>query len=321
MTDKNDFKLEQTKGSFKLSGIVTGIAKENTYSEGETTIGKAYKTVRFSVKTSPTNIINVELYGVEQDFIYPYSSTEKKSMKIPFADRHKELEDTYHLIGVNVKTEGNEKETYVEYDAVEPIHQGFNDGNSVFVTGELKPNSFISNSEEFVSNFKYSIKSITFKEKAVDFEDPKFQEISAFEQDLVITNTNLDKSTNKVIVNGYAIGYADSFKQVQFVIHYDKNEKLGNNFLKLKFGDYIKVLGNCINAPTNQDVEEDEWGSEIPRGYQTGGKFVSELRITAVAKDKDGVSIYKKRRYKEEDFVQEEDNVELDEILDDDLPF
>lgn len=322
MVDKNNFKLEQTKGNFKLSGIIAGITKENSYVEGETKDGKPYKTVKFSIKTSPTNIINVELYGAEQDFVYPYSSTEKKSMKIPFKDRHDELEDTYHIIGVNVTTEGSEKETYVDYDAVEPIHQGFNDGDSVFVTGELKPNSFISNSGELISNYKYSIKSITFKEKAVDFEDPKFQETASFEQDIVITDTSLDKSTDKVIVNGYAIGYADSFKQVQYVIHYDKNEKLGNNFLKLKFGDYIKVLGICINAPTNQQVEEDEWGSEVPTGYKTGGKFVSELRITAVAKDKDGTSIYKKRRYKEEDFIQEDDNESSEtNIEDDDLPF
>lgn len=323
MADKKNFKLEQTKGNFKLSGIVAGIAKENAFIEGETKDGKSYRTVKFSVKTSLTNIVNVELYGAEQDFVYPYSSTEKKSYKLSFKDRHSELEDTYHIIGVNVTSEGNERETYVDYDAVEAIYQGFNDGDSVFITGELKPNSFISTSGDLVSNFKYSIKSITFKEKVVDFEDPKFVETASFDQEIVITDTSLDKKTNKVIVNGYAIGYADSFKQVQYVVHYDKNEKLGSNFLKLKFGDYIKVLGVCINAPTNQEVEEDEWGSEVPTGYKTGGKYVSELRITAVDRDKDRVSIFKKKKYKEEDFIQQDNKEESSDnnIEDDDLPF
>jgi single-stranded DNA-binding protein len=322
MADKKNFKLEETKGDFKLSGIVVGIAKENSFVSGETKFGKAYNTVKFGVKTSPINIINVELYGQEQDFVYPYSSVDKKSQKLAFKDRHNKMDDTYHIIGVNVTSEGSEKETYVEYDACEPIHQGFNDGDSVFITGELKPNSYISNSGELVSSFKYSIKSITFKEKPVDFDDPKFKETASFEQDIVITDTSLDNKTNKVIVNGYAIGYADSFKQVQYVIHHDKNEKLGNNFLKLKFGDYIKVLGTCINSPTVEEVE-DEWGSEVPTGYKTGGKYVSELRITAVAKDKEGVSIFKKRRYKEDDFVQEEENEEVSNtnIDEDDLPF
>jgi len=322
MADKKNFKLEQTKGSFKLSGLVVGITKENSFVEGETKFGKLYKTVKFGVKTSNTNILNVELFGQEQDFVYPYSGTENKSQKISFKDRHNEMDDTYHIIGINVTTEGNEKETYVEYDAAEPIHQGFNDGDSVYITGELIPNSFISTGGDLVSNFKYSIKSITFKEKAIDFDDPKFKETASFEQDIVITDTNLDKKTNKVMVNGYAIGYADSFKQVQYVIHYDKNEKLGNNFLKLKFGDYIKVLGVCINSPTIEEVE-DEWGSEVPTGYKTGGKYVSELRITAVAKDKEGTSIFKKKKYKEEDFVQEEEseNQSPPNIEDDDLPF
>lgn len=321
MADKKNFKLEQTVGSFKLSGIVVGITKENAFTSGETKFGKLYNTVKFGVKTSPINILNVELYGQEQDFVYPYSSTDKKSQKIAFKDRHNELDDTYHIIGINVTTEGSEKETYVEYDAPEPIHQGFNDGDSVFITGELKPNSYISNSGELISSFKYSIKSITFKEKPIDFDDPKFKETASFEQDIVITDTDLDKKANKVIVNGYAVGYADSFKQVQYVIHQDKNEKLGNNFLKLKFGDYIKVLGVCINSPTIEEVE-DEWGSEVPTGYKTGGKYVSELRITAVAKDKEGTSIFKKRKYKEDDFVQEENEESTpEEDLTDDLPF
>ena len=317
---KKVFKLEETKGDFKLSGIVVGIAKENTFIEGETKFGKSYKTVKFGVKTSSINIINVELYGQEQDFVYPYSSTDKKSQKIAFKDRHDEMDDTYHIIGVNVTSEGSEKQTYVEYDAAEPIHQGFNDGDSVFITGELKPNSYVSTSGDFVSNFKYSIKSITFKEKPVDFEDPKFKETASFEQDIIIMDTALDKSTNKVIINCYAVGYADSFKQVQLVVHYDKNEKLGNNFLKLKFGDYIKVLGVCINSPAIEEVE-DEWGSEVPTGYKTGGKYVSELRITAVAKDKEGTSIFKKRRYKEADFIQEDEPEKEENLNDDDLPF
>ena len=65
MADKKNFKLEQTKGDFKLSGIVVGIAKENSYIEGETKFKKLYKTVKFGVKTSNTNILNVEIYGQE----------------------------------------------------------------------------------------------------------------------------------------------------------------------------------------------------------------------------------------------------------------
>jgi hypothetical protein len=325
MVDKKDFKLEQTKGNFKLNGIIVGISKETTYIESETKDGKPYRSLRFGVKTSPINIINVELFGSVQDYVYAYSRTEGNTQKISFDNRNDELDDTYHLIGINVKTDANgERETYVDYDAVEVIYQGFNDGDNVYITGELKPNSFISSTTgELVSNFKYIIKSISANKAPLDFESSEFKEVCSFDHEIIITDTNFNKKDNKVIVNGYAIGYADSFKQVQFVIHYDKNKKLGDNFLKLKFGDYIKVLGVCINAPTNQPVEEDEWGSEIPQGYNTGGKYINELRITAVDRDKDMQSIYKKKKYKEEDFIQEEnyENGESEEDLTDDLPF
>lgn len=340
---KKTFKLEQTKGNFKLAGMICGITKEGAFKEGVTKadekkgiLSKNYRSLRFAVKTSPTNIINVELYGAEQDYVYVYSRENKDTKKVVWKDRTKTPEKSYNLIGINitsnvVKKEGEEpseyKVTYVDYDAVKYIYESFNDGDSVYVTGEVKPNSYVNAQGEVINSFKYNIKSISIQKQLVNFEAEGFQEISSFDHEMIITDTALDKSTNKVLVNAYTIGYADSFKQAQFVIHYDKNEKLGNNFLKLKFGDYIKVLGLCINAPTNKPVEEDEWGSEVPKGYNAGGKFVSELRITAVAKDKDMNSMYKKRKYKEEDFVTQEevetihDDPNFDDESDDDLPF
>ena len=173
MTEKKDFKLKQTRGNFKLDGIIVGLLKENAFTEGETKDGKPYCSVRFAVKTSPTNIINVELFGAEQDFIYAYSRTEQKTQKIAFKDRHNELDDTYHLIGVNVTLEDEERETLVDYDAVKTIYNGFSDGDSVHVAGELRPNSYISsNTGDLVNNFKYIIKSISTKKKPINFELP-----------------------------------------------------------------------------------------------------------------------------------------------------
>jgi len=326
---KKTFKLAQTKGNFKFDGVVVGISKDTAFVESETKDHKPYRSVRFMLKTSPTNIENVELFGAEQDFVYAYSRNDQKTLKVPFKDRNNEFAEGYHLIGVNV-TVGEERSTFADFDAAEAIYQGFSDGDSVHVAGEIKPNSYISSTTGLlVSNFKYIIKTIYTKKKPVDFEDASFTETASFDHELIITDTNLDKDTDKVIVNGYVIGYADSVKQVQFVIHNDKNAKLGKNFLKLKFGDYIKVLGICTNAPMIQAVEEDEWGSEVPQGYNTGGKYISELRITAVDKDKDGTSLFTKKKYTEEDFAEDEQQEEEpdfnpkkdEEDLDDDLPF
>lgn len=316
MADKKEFKLEQTKGNFKIAGIIVGLSKDTAYTTGEKD-EKLYRIVKFGVKTSPTNIINVELYGSEQEYVYVYSRTEANTNKIAFADRVKGFEDTYHLIGVNVTLPDEEKTTLCDYDASKAIYEGFNDGDSVYVSGELKPNSYVSStSGDLISNFKYSIKTMSAQKNPIDFNSESFKETSSFDSELIIDNVALDKETDKVLVNAKLIGYGDTFKDTQFAIHNDKNKKLADNFLKLKFGDYIKVLGICVNAPDNKPVvEEDEWGSEIPKGYNTGGKFIKELRITAVDKDKDGMSVFKKKKYKQEDFIVEE------EIDDDSLPF
>jgi len=286
MAEKKDFKLQQTKGNFKLQGVITGIAKEGVFREGETKSdeGKVskYRSIRFNIKTSPTNTIPVELYGSEQDVVYAYSRTNKDTKKITWKDRLGKFENTYHLIGVNItnkftsdgvikeamlsdvveefsklkKDESKEiKMTCTDYDAVKVINESFNDGDSVYITGELKPNPYINAQGEFINGFKYTIKSISKQKKEIDFEDEMFQEIASFDCEMIVTDTLLVEAKSKddiekVIINAYAIGYADSFKQIQFAIHCDKNKKLGEKFTKLNFGDYIKVLGVCINAPT-----------------------------------------------------------------------
>jgi len=77
---KKTFKLEQTKGNFKFEGIVVGISKDTAFIESETKDHKPYRSIRFMVKTSATNIENVELFGAEQDFVYAYSRNDQKTL-------------------------------------------------------------------------------------------------------------------------------------------------------------------------------------------------------------------------------------------------
>ena len=339
---KNVSKLEQTRGSFRLQGKIVGINKDNAFTVGTTKKdnSKHYHSLRFGVKTNETNIINIEVFGAETDEIAIYRKEPKDTKKIPFADRKKALPEDYQMMGVKVTPASTEpvvkgkkskapSTTYIDYDAALFISQNFNDGDSVQVSGTLQPNSYSNAQGVIVSNFKYVLKNIFALNNEIDFEDKKFAEMASFETEIIVTEPpQFNKEKDKIIVNAYSIGYADTFKEIQLAIHYDKNKQLGDNFLKLKFGDYIKVLGICINQPSEQEVVTDEWGSEMPKGYgKFGSTYINELRITAVAKDADGNTCYKKRKYTQDDFVKvEEDEVDTSDEPDfgneeDKLPF
>lgn len=326
MAEQKKFKMEQTKGSFKVNGVIVGLANDKAYSNGKGKNEMDWESIRFGVKTSTTNIVNVELFGQEREYVYPYSKAEGKSMKVAFNKRDN-LDEGYHLIGVNISTldaeGGTVRKNYVEFDAPKVIMNEFKDGDSVFITGEVVPNVFVSNSGDTISSPKFSIKSIKKLKDDIDLKAEKFIETASFEQEIVIDNTVEDKNAQKVIVNARTIGYADSYKEIQFVIHKDKNEKLANKFLKLKFGDFILVQGILTSVEVAQVEESDEWGSETPRGYGASKGSRHELRITAVGKDENGTSVYTSKKYKEEDFVKDEVDSETDtqEIEDDDLPF
>lgn len=325
MSEKEN-KLVQTKGSFTLKGIVSGMNKENAYREGEVkngkNRGKMYRSIRFSVQTSPTNKPSVELFGMETDYVYPYKRGKKgeKGHVIknhPFAKRN-DLPDGYTLIGVNVGLEQDEKgknirKSLIDYDAVEYIYDNLNDGDSVFLTGELQFSSYVNSQGEEVDQTKYIIKQVFHEKNPIDFDDENFEEVCAFEQEIVFTGSEVLKEEKAVVVRGYTIAYGGKFNTAEFVIRPDGDkdiEKTAKAFSgkKIKFGDTMTVFGLCLNRAETVEVEDEEeddfFGGKKPKGLErnTITNYTTELQIT-------GATDYAPGVYTEEDFIIEEDEL------------
>lgn len=310
---KQEFKLEQTKGQFKVYGIVSGVNNSRNFKEGTTGSGKEYKTIKFNVKTSPTNSIRVELFGMEQDFIWPYSSKDKKSEKMPFKNRHK-LPDGYHLIGVNVQLEEGDdgklvKDSLHAFDAVEYIRDNLKDGDSVFVYGDIEHSEY-EGQNGVQQQRRLTIRGIGKMDNEIDFEAEGFKEVSSFEQDIVVREVDVDKKEKIATVYAYIINYGDKFVGTTFTIDGNRNKQMYEAFPKyMKFGDLVSIKGLLINEALLEEVEEesDPFGSELPNGFNnkkiTG--YNSQVLITALDYDKwkeEG-----KGKYAENDFVVSDD--------------
>jgi hypothetical protein len=342
-------KKEQTKGQFKLIGKVKGIQNENALKEGTTKNDDPYKALSFFIETSPKNAIKVELFGMEREHVYFYSSKAKQSKKVAWDKRNSAIKE-YKLIGTRMGLEKdgekNKQVMMVEWDAIDYLVDHLKEGDSVFVNGTIDFQNYKDKEGNDKESKRYTLSGISRTKKPVDFDAEDFSEMASFEQDTVVTDVFVDEG--KLTIGAKIIDYKGESVDTSFVVdpeHVIGKEKDGspktckklaqNMKKRLKWGDQIKLFGLCINAveevEVEAEVEEDDWGGEMPAGQgDTIRNYIQELRVTAV----DSTS-YEPKKYTEEDFFsQDEDNFgddgdfdgddfEGDDDIedDDDLPF
>jgi hypothetical protein len=336
--EEKKVELKQTKGQFKAVGIVNRISNDNAYREGEIEQGRyegrEYRSIRFGVKTSETNELFVEMFGMELDDAYIYKPATKKdkekgkkgtTKKIAFDERD-EVPEGYSIIGITVGLERDEKnkqvrQNLVNYDAVEYVFENLEDGDSVFVSGDIEYSEY-----EGKKQTKYVIKNISKTKDEVNFDDEKFDEMTSFEQEIVFVDASMDKEEGKLIVIGRVINYGGTYMDIPFVINEEKYPKLVKNFKKrLKFGDFIKVFGNCVNraekVETEIDEDEDDWGGGgKPKGF---GGTVTHRTTEMEIIDVDSAT-FEAGKYEEDDFVKAKNLLvddEEDEDEDSENPF
>ena len=75
MSNNKGLDLRQTKGYFQVKGKVTGVKKENFYTEGKARNGKDYRRINFGVEYQPDCSVYVQQFGIPQDYVY-YSKQE-----------------------------------------------------------------------------------------------------------------------------------------------------------------------------------------------------------------------------------------------------
>lgn len=71
------------------------------YEDTITATNRDRKVVQFMLETAPYNRLKVELAGMEMQYAYAYSRTNRKSHRLDWADRHEKSkypDETYHLI-------------------------------------------------------------------------------------------------------------------------------------------------------------------------------------------------------------------------------
>ena len=296
---KNENTLKQTKGFFKAVGTVSGVKRNDFFSEKMTKSDnpKLRKSVKFAIQTSPENKVFVTLASQPQDKVYFSKKAEVKGEKsttkaVDWDKRKSFKEDGYKIIGVNAGLtkkldkdgkEVNDNQHLVAYDAIDYIKENLKDDMHVFVRGHMEYSRF-----EDKNIKQYVIDQISLCQP-VDFAAEDFKETANWEQPIAFRSIEKDeKEPDKFTLIGSIVNYND-IVETDFII---RNPKIAQTFKKnLKPYNHIKIFGNLVGSVQEVVVEEDDgWGEPNPMAATNG--YHKEMLVTGADKTSLDVDIF-----------------------------
>lgn len=295
--NKVDLGCAQTRGTFVLSGKVTGRFSNGFYAEGTGQNGSDWRRVHFGVEIEPDKIIYVELFGSTQDQVYFSKSTkgadgknhtETKSVK--WADRMKTSkqlfgEDGYRIIGVTCGCkkvldkngkEVNDRKYLTPFDACDEVGN-LSDGDSVFVRGNITYSTY--NNQHRVSFEPVQISLC----REVDFDAVDFQPNAQFTQPIVCMGVAKNEDTpGEAIVNAKIVNY----QSIEDTELYTRNGALAKNLKKLGEYVHVKVWGDLVVDGEIEEVKESSegWGTSN-KMERVASPFKRKLMITGADPD------------------------------------
>jgi len=272
------FDLPETKGSFQLKGVVSGVEKENFYKEIKTKSNKDMRMINFGVGYAEGSTLYVNLQGLEQEYVYFSKKAKKKGdkpeiAKVPWSDRFTYNREGFRLIGntIGVKKKVdqngktvNDKKDLTDFDSCKEVNENLKDGASVFIRGSIDYSSFLDNNGNKKTSTKLVPNQISLCSE-IDFGDENFTQQNDFIQVIVFMGIDQekenDKQTGRFVVSAKVITY-NNIEDVEFII---ENKDLANKFKKsLKPYNAIQVSGHMVASTQTETVEDDDnWGEEV----------------------------------------------------------
>lgn len=272
------FELPQTKGTFQVRGIVNGVEKDSFYVEKQTRTGKEFRMINFGVEYDDKKTIFPTLNGMPRDKVY-FSKKDKDTgntdtKAIAWKDRIKKAPEGYRMIGVlaglqKIKDENgkvrNDNKTLTEYDACEYISENLQDGDSVFVKGNLEFGSYTNKDGEVSRTTKFVPTQISLCQKDVDFNAEDYAPAHDFTQTIVFVGIDQerenDKPTGRFVVDAKIVNY-NSIESAEFIIEDAKLAKQMRSGLKpynsIQVHGHINVVNNVEDV--NDEEDDDCWG-------------------------------------------------------------
>lgn len=278
--------LKQTKGKFKLAGLVNGTERQNFISSKTfDDSGKTKQSCVFGVKTSPLNEtwVNVEGFDSDKATFTKWDRETKQSQKkeIDWLDRFNFKEkDFIPSFGVSLSFNG-EYENVFPYDAPDTLEEELTDNMPVYVEGNINYSSYKNKKGTKIKRKDFRPTKIRKSKNDIDFESEKFKELNIFEQEIIFQSIEKHpEQKGRFLLTSYVVGYGDKIETVEFFID---NKKLAAQIKsKLKPYHMIKVLGRLVNGIVEEEEidNEETWGDDDAEFKTVSTPIIREMIIT-----------------------------------------
>lgn len=268
--------MPETKGTFVVKGIASGVEKQNFYTEKKTKTGKDFRAVNFGVSYNENQTVYMSLNGMPKDEVYFSKKIGEKTetKKVNWVNRNKPDPDGYRIIGdvllglaktIDEKgKEVNDKKTMVGFDACKYIAENMVDDSSVYIRGKMDYSSFTNKNGDVSRSTKFIPTQISLCQD-VDFAKEGYEPENNFTQTIVFVGIDQekdssDKPTGRFVVESKIVNY-NSVESAAFIIEDSKLAKVFKTNLKPYWA--ITVHGKISVSNTVETVaNEDCWGEE-----------------------------------------------------------
>lgn len=293
---KRIFDLPETKGEFKVRGLVTGTGKDKFYQAGETKKKTPKRSINFGIKVQQDgSSVYCSLNAYEKEKVYFYKKGDKKngikgeSKAVIFNLRNTFKEEGFEPIGVKVGIEQeinekgmavNKNVTKFDFDVPEYLRDNLTENMPVFIRGKITRSSSINGSTgEKVRYVNFEPQQISGITKGLDLDEENYQSVNDFRQSIIFmgaSTDNSDKNDPKGIIEAKIVTY-NSIEDAEFVV---RDKKIFTTLKKnLKPYNAITIFGKIHNKLEIEEVEDDGWGMENNSFEQKGNSFTKEMLV------------------------------------------
>lgn len=268
---KQPLGVPETKGAFEFAGYVSGVSRENFYTEKNTRSNKPRRVLSFAVQYDAEHRAYVELAGMEQKSVW-FSKKNAETIEVPWRERQTFSQEGYSMIGTRIGietvvdkngTEKNKNKVFAPFDACLYASQHLQDEMPVYVRGNLTYSSYKDNNGDIRHSKKFEPSQISRSSRPVNFEDPKFESINSWTQRIVFMGIAPAEEKGRYILSAKVIT-RNTVEDVEFIVlDADFAKSLKKN---IKPYTALDVFG-YVNISKN---EEEDTSEDV--GFYLGGK-------------------------------------------------
>lgn len=330
--------LKETRSDVRLVGLIEGIDRSDRgfgYREGNTKSGAAYRSIKFNIRTSPSNVVTVECFGMEREKVtfFKENDDEKRRIEVPWKNRFVQKEGYF---------------TYPQsYDVVKELSE-MNNGDVIGIRGRIQPNYYQNKQGEDIVSTRVQIdRFFTPDEKILEAISNDFSGEGEFKENNIISMDAIFEGKLDIAGSTYAVCWLIDYsgKAYRYTFKVDSPEKI-KSLKKASKGEIVKLTSrlsyqNSFQPKSEQVLVETENGLEAldnnseveQRGYRgieilglkpLGVKFPMTELMTAnvsaekVAEIKEAKPASKPSPKTEEIIADEDDDddIDLDALFD-----